>query len=84
MFTIETLIEILKTMSTEEWTELYKQAESTIDTKDERIITWNSQYTDSSNEAVTIYNYMYKLVEQGRIDELPESLKKLVDDWNSK
>lgn len=43
MWTIETFMEMLKTMSEEEWNELYRQAESTSESVDEKITAWNNQ-----------------------------------------
>lgn len=80
MWTIETFMEMLKTMSEEEWNELYRQAESTSESVDERITAWNNQ----EEAAVTAWNYMYRMVEQGRESELPEPIRKLVDEWNKR
>ena len=69
-------------LTKDDWNRLYERKDLSAE-EQELVDSWNRDYADPTALINQAYNYMYKLVESGRTDELPEDIKQLVRNWNN-
>ena len=69
-------------LTKDDWNRLYERKD--LSAEEQKLVdSWNRDYSDPTALINQAYNYMYKLVESGRTDELPEDIKQLVRNWNN-
>ena len=68
-------------LTKDDWNRLYERKDLSAE-EQELVDSWNRDYSDPTTLINQAYNYMYKLVESGRVDELPDDIKQLVKNWN--